>query len=110
MSTVVRLFLNSDKLSVVKSILTELELDTAGPGRQVFGSKVTSIFDLTGYRKTRSRRFPRKEQAILLASYNVSLNVFIGIYKSLKNRGITLLGILDPSHNDWEIYLRNLLR
>lgn len=109
MGTVVRLFLDKDAELQVRSALAELEVDTVEKGQPTNGAKVINVFDPSGFNELIRRKFPKKEQAVLIASGNFSLGNFSDIYTNLKEKGAVLLGIVDPSQGDWQLYFKYLL-
>jgi hypothetical protein len=110
MSTVVvRLFLRKAMEPTVRSALKQINVNTIEGERPSPDLQVINIFDPAGFQKVKKRSFPDKEQALLIARGDFSLEVFQNIDKSLKEKGAVLLGIVDPSQSDWRLYFKYLL-
>ncbi|MBU0534680.1 hypothetical protein KKC62_00525 [Patescibacteria group bacterium] len=110
MSTVVvRLFLDKDAEPQVRAVLEQLKVSTVEKEQPTNGSQVINVFDPSGFSELAKRKFPKKEQAVLIASGDFSLGSFSRIYANLKQKGAVLLGIVDPSRNDWQLYFKYLL-
>jgi hypothetical protein len=113
MSTVVRLFLDKEAERQVRSVLTQLKVKTVGKEQPTNGSQVINVFDPSGFAELSKRSFPEKdpkEQAVLVVSGNFSRDRVINIDNDLRRKGAALLGIVDPTQSNWQLYLKFLLR
>lgn len=108
-AVVVRLFLEENAELKVREALAQLKVDTIGTKRSTNGSRVVNVFDPGGFRELINRKFPKKEQAVLIASGERDLGYFLNTHKSLKQKGVALLGILDLAQSDWKLLFKYLL-
>lgn len=105
----VRLFLEESAELKVREALAQLKVGTVGKELSANGSRVVNVFDPGGFRELVSRKFSKTEQAVLIASEEESASYFLNVYKSLEQRGVALLGMVDTSHSDWKLLFKYLL-